>query len=198
MSGTFGADVADNEDADADTTAATRRRRGLRDWIVVIIVALLASFVMRTYVLANFVVSGHSMDTTLDSGDRVLVNKLSYRLHAPNRGDVVVLHGSTGAVDRDLIKRVIALESETIEIRNCEVRIDGAVLEEPYLDAVEAGDCGGDVAPVLVPDGHVFVMGDNRCCSSDSRSPQLGPVDIDDIVGRAFVVIWPIGHWRWL
>ena len=83
-------------------------------------------------------------------------------------------------------------------MRNCVVRIDGAVLDEPYLDAVEPGNCGGDLAPTLVPEGHVFVMGDNRGHSGDSRSPGLGAVDIDHIVGRAFVVFWPIGHWRWL
>ncbi len=89
---------------------------------------------MRTFVLAHFVVDGHSMDTTLHDGDRVFVNKLSYRLHDPNRGDVVVLHEINGASERDLIKRVIALEGETIEVRNCVVLIDGVELLEPYLD----------------------------------------------------------------
>src|SRR6187551_2371236 len=105
-------------------SARARRARGLLDWVVVIGVALLVAFLVRTFVLAHFVVDGHSMDTTLHDGDRVFVNKLSYRLHDPHRGDVVVLHEINGGTDRDLIKRVIGLEGETIEVRNCEVTID--------------------------------------------------------------------------
>ena len=175
------------------------RARAIFDWVVVIGIALLVAFVVRTYVLAHFVVDGVSMATTLHDEDRVFVNKLSYRLHDPNRGDVVVLHeleGSSG--ERDLIKRVIALPGETLAVTNCQVTIDGRVLEEPYLDppAMTPGTCGSDVAPLDVPDGHVFVMGDNRGQSMDSRD--LGPIDEDDLVGRAFVVFWPRSSWQWL
>ena len=189
----------DDGDDTSSTSAAKRHARGVLDWVVVIGVALLVAFVVRTFVLAHFVVDGQSMDTTLHDGDRVFVNKLSYRLHDPNRGDVVVLHEITGAAERDLIKRVIALEGETIEMRSCEVRIDGEVLDEPYLDENEIGRetlCGGDFGPIAVPEDHVFVMGDNRDGSQDSRA--IGPIDQDDIVGRAFVVFWPTSHWRWL
>lgn len=187
--------------ATPDATPATPARgsaRGVVDWIVVIGIALLVAFLVRTFVLAHFVVDGHSMDYTLHDGDRVFVNKLSYRLHDPNRGDVVVLHQVTGASERDLIKRVVGLEGETVEVRNCEVRIDGLVLVEPYLDpeVVPPGQCGGDFPPTLVPDGEVFVMGDNRQGSQDSRS--IGTIAEDDIVGRAFVVFWPSSNWRWL
>jgi signal peptidase I len=197
--------VAESESAD-DAEPATepeqsdmaRRRRALIDWIVVIGVALLVAFVVRTFVLAHFVVDGTSMYTTLHDGDRVFVNKLSYRLHDPNRGDVVVLHQITGASERDLIKRVIALPGETIEVRSCQVLIDGRVLDEPYLDpeVVTPGNCGGETAPVTVPDDHVFVMGDNRGGSQDSRA--IGTIDEDDLVGRAFVVFWPHADWQWL
>lgn len=177
--------------------------RALVDWIVVVAVALTVAFLVRTFVLAHFVVDGSSMDSTLASGDRVFVNKLSYRLHDPRRGDVVVLHQITGASERDLIKRVIALPGESIEMEDCEVRIteEGAseprVLVEPYLDpAVISSTCGGDFESVTVPDDHVFVMGDNRSGSQDSR--QLGPISNDDLVGRAFVVFWPQSSWRWL
>jgi signal peptidase I len=190
----------EHAEPDPPTSAARRRARGLFDWIVVIGVALLVAFLVRTFVLAHFVVDGHSMDTTLHDGDRVFVNKLSYRIHDPNRGDVVVLHEINGTSERDLIKRVIALENETIEVRNCVVLIDGVELLEPYLDTqvVTAGNCGGDYGPTTVPDDHVFVMGDNRAGSQDSRSENVGPIDEDDIVGRAFVVFWPTDHWRWL
>jgi signal peptidase I len=175
-----------------------RRRRALFDWVIVIGVALLVAFLVRTFVLAHFVVDGESMETTLYDGDRVFVNKLSYRLHDPNRGDVVVLHEISGASERDLIKRVIALPGETIQIRSCQVLIDGRLLEEPYLDPedMQPGSCGEEVAPVTVPDEHVFVMGDNRGGSQDSRT--LGPISEDDLVGRAFVVFWPRNHWQWL
>jgi signal peptidase I len=202
------ADVVGDLESDQPTEAeggdptppspARRGARGIIDWIVVIGIALLVAFLVRTFVLAHFVVEGHSMDVTLHDGDRVFVNKLSYRLHEPNRGDVVVLHQSTGAGERDLIKRVIGLEGETIEMRSCEVRIDGEVLEEPYLDpeVVPPSNCGGDFPPTEVPDNHVFVMGDNRPGSQDSRA--IGPVADGDLVGRAFVVFWPSSHWRWL
>jgi signal peptidase I len=185
--------------------------RALVDWIVVVAVALTVAFLVRGFVLAHFVVEGSSMDSTLATGDRVFVNKLSYRLHDPNRGDVVVLHQINGASERDLIKRVIALPGETIEMTNCEVRItevdavdadgdgepDSRVLEEPYLDPdVISASCGGDFDPVVVPSDEVFVMGDNRSGSQDSRA--LGPISYDDLVGRAFVVFWPVSDWRWL
>ena len=173
--------------------------RAFFDWMVVIAVALLVAFVVRTFVIAHFVVEGESMFSTLDTNDRVFVNKLSYRLHDPNRGDVVVLHQITGASERDLIKRVIGLPGETVEMRNCAVLIDGRVLNEPYLDpeVVTPTDCGGDyLLDGVVPDDHVFVMGDNRGGSQDSRV--IGTINDDDLIGRAFVVFWPQSHWQWL
>jgi signal peptidase I len=197
-------EVVDDDEDDDDTAeqAAKRRHRALFDWAVVIVVALLVAFLVRTFVLAHFVVDGTSMFSTLHDDDRVFVNKLSYRLHDPNRGDVVVLHQDAGEgrgiSDRDLIKRVVALPGETIEVRSCRVLIDGQQLEEPYLDpeVVTPGNCGGDLAPVTIPEEHVFVMGDNRGGSQDSRA--LGPIEEDDLVGRAFVVFWPQSHWQWL
>jgi signal peptidase I len=179
--------------------------RAFLDWVVVVGVALFVAIMVRTFLLAHFVVEGESMLSTLHTGDRVFVNKLSYRLHDPHRGDVVVLHELTGASERDLIKRVIALEGESIEIRNCEVFIDEdpndaappKQLIEPYLDPqVVAGTSWCEYGPTLVPKDNVFVMGDNRPGSSDSRT--LGPIPIHDIVGRAFIVFWPKAHWQWL
>lgn len=172
--------------------------RAVFDWVVVVGVALLVAVLVRTFLLAHFVVEGASMYSTLDTSDRVFVNKMSYRLHDPNRGDVVVLHELTGATERDLIKRVIALPGEEIEMVNCVIRINGLVLDEPYLDptVVTPGNCGRDVEAEVVPENHVFVMGDNRPGSQDSRD--LGAIDEDNLVGRAFVVFWPKGHWQWL
>jgi signal peptidase I len=179
--------------------------RAFIDWVVVVGVALFVAIMVRTFLLAHFVVEGDSMLSTLHTNDRVFVNKLSYRLHDPNRGDVVVLHELTGASERDLIKRVIALEGESIEIRNCVVFIDddpsdtqaAQRLVEPYLDpAVVASTNWCEFGPLTVPAESVFVMGDNRPGSSDSRV--LGPISIDDIVGRAFVVFWPRSDMQWL
>jgi signal peptidase I len=191
-------DLNDDLDPEESTSSAHRAGRALLDWIIVVGIALTVAVVVRTFVLGHYYVDGMSMYSTLDNGDRVFVNKLSYRLHDPNRGDVVVLHQFSGATERDLIKRVIALPGETIEIRSCQVFIDGRLLEEPYLDpaVVMPGNCGGDFAPVTVPEGHVFVMGDNRTGSQDSRA--LGPIPEKDLVGRAFVVFWPYDDWQWL
>lgn len=203
-------------DVDADQPGATvpepQRSRSsswktLREWLLVVVVAISAAVLIRTFVFQQFYISGPSMRTTLTQNDRVLVNKLSYRLHEVHRGDVVVFDRITtngGTVQHaDLIKRVIALGGETIEIRDCEVFIDGRRLHEPYLDPAHLArpDVGSrcnisEMPPQLVPEGHVFVMGDNRAESFDSR--MFGTVEEDLIVGRAFVVLWPAGSWRWL
>jgi signal peptidase I len=195
-------DALDIDDIDEIDDAAAKRKHGagraLLDWIIVVGIALTVAVVVRTFVLGHYYVDGMSMYSTLENGDRVFVNKLSYRLHDPNRGDVVVLHQFSGSSERDLIKRVIALPGETIEVRSCQVFIDGRLLVEPYLDpaVVTPGNCGGDYAASTVPEGHVFVMGDNRPGSQDSRA--LGPIPEKDLVGRAFVVFWPADDWQWL
>ena len=187
-----------DDDPDDDQDDETRRSRIFLDWVVVIAVALLVAFLVRGFVLAHFVVDGSSMDSTLESGDRVFVNKMSYRLHDPNRGDVVVLHQISGASERDLIKRVIGLPGETVRgDESCTVFVDERPLIEPYIDPEVAppGSCDA-FGPSLVGDEEVFVMGDNRNGSQDSRV--LGPVSHGDLVGRAFVVFWPRQHWQWL
>jgi signal peptidase I len=195
-----------SEDESGATKGLPPGAKAFFDWVVVVGVALLVAILVRTFLLAHFVVEGTSMYSTLDTGDRVFVNKLSYRLHDPNRGDVVVLHELTGTTERDLIKRVIALPGEEIRMENCEVFIDedpndsipAQRLSEPYLDptVVTPGRCGQAIQPVVVPEGHVFVLGDNRPGSQDSRA--LGSISYDDLVGRAFVVFWPRTSWQWL
>lgn len=194
--GPTGAPVDDTEEG--NTVARRRRRRALIDWVIVVGVALLVAFLVRTFVLAHFVVDGTSMADTLEHNDRVFVNKLSYRLHDPNRGDVVVLHQLNGTSERDLIKRVIALPGETIRIEQCVVYINDQPLEEPYLnqEAMDPDDCGPDEPATPIPEDHVYVMGDNRGGSQDSRA--IGPIPEDELVGRAFVVFWPTDNWQWL
>lgn len=182
--------------------------RAVREWLTVLVVALGAAVIIRVFVFQQYYIDGPSMEHTLEPHDRVLVNKLSYRLHDVNRGDVVVFDrarqsdGQTVEHD-DLIKRVIALPGETITIQNCDVFIDGQQLAEPYLSTeIQSQPDPGSrcripyLAPQTIPDGEVFVMGDNRPQSFDSR--EFGPIDVDLIRGRAFVVIWPFSSWKWL
>ena len=156
---------------------------------------------LRTFVVQQFYIAGPSMEVTLFGDDRVLVNKLSYRFGTPSRGDVIVfdritLNGDTVQHD-DLIKRVIGLPGETLTIADCVVSIDGTVLDEPWLGDQELDStlepgvrCGAaEVGPTTMGENEVFLIGDNRPMSFDSR--MFGPVDIDLIVGRAVVVIWP-------
>lgn len=194
-----GVDDGGGDDGDDDRPSSLPPgARAFFDWVVVVGIALLVAILVRTFLLAHFVVEGSSMRNTLHAGDRVFVNKMSYRLHEPNRGDVVVLHEIQGASERDLIKRVIGLPGEEIAMEDCVVTIDGQRLVEPYLDPtiVTPGNCGRNFDPILVPDEHVFVMGDNRPGSQDSRD--LGNIPYDDLVGRAFVVFWPRADWQWL
>jgi signal peptidase I len=181
--------------------------KAVRDWVIVLVVALLVALGIRTFVLQQFYISGPSMETTLFQPNRVLVNKLSYRFGDIDRGDVVVFDRVTSngrsVQHDDLIKRVVGLPGETVAIRSCNVFIDDKMLEESYLPKrdLEQTDLVArcrqpEMAPVEVPEGQVFVLGDNRPQSMDSRV--FGPVDKKSIVGRAFVVIWPISRWRWL
>lgn len=192
------ADSPDEAEPKPPPTGLSSGARAFFDWVVVVGVALLVAILVRTFLLAHFIVEGQSMNSTLSPGDRVFVNKMSYRLHDPNRGDVVVLHEISGVSERDLIKRVIALPGEEIEIDNCVIRIDGRVLREPYLDpsVVAPGRCGAGLEATVIPEDQVFVMGDNRSGSHDSRA--LGAIPYDDLVGRAFVVFWPKPDWQWL
>ena len=181
--------------------------KAVRDWIIVLVVALVVALGIRTYVLQQFYISGPSMETTLYQPNRVLVNKLSYRLHEVNRGDVVVFdrvtsNGETIQHD-DLIKRVIGLAGEKISISKCVVYVNKVALKEPYLDSrdTEQDDLiercrQPEMAEVVVPAKQVFVLGDNRPQSMDSR--MFGSVDKNRIVGRAFIVLWPLSRWRWL
>ena len=194
-------DAADPESPSHLATPGKHKRSGLAEWIIVVVVAISSALLVRAYVLQQFAVEGTSMLNTLHPSDRVLVNKLSYRLHDPRRGDVVVLKRiETNAQERDLIKRVVGLPGETIEYRSCQLFIDGSLVSEPYLDPqiVSASRCGADQPAVVVQTKHVFVMGDNRGGSLDSRDGSVGQIAYGNLIGRAFVVMWPFADWQWL
>ena len=181
--------------------------RVIREWVVVVGVALGIALLVRGFLVQQFYISGPSMESTMFQDNRVLVNKLSYRLHDIGRGDVVVFDRITtdGEVVQhdDLIKRVIALPGETIEIRECVVFIDGEELPEPYLNEYDVQQINLDdrcrvpeLEPTVVSKDHIFVMGDNRPQSFDSR--MFGEIEADLVVGRAFSLIWPLRDARWL
>jgi signal peptidase I len=149
-----------------------------------ILPAIVIAVLINLFLAQATRVYGHSMEPNLHTDQRLVVEKVSYHLRQPRRGDVVVIRMPERGPEL-LIKRVIALSGEEIEIREGTVFIDGRPLDEPYLDHKTAGTYG----PLIVPDGYVFVMGDNRGASNDSRV--FGPVSLDRIVGRAWLSYWP-------
>jgi signal peptidase I len=161
----------------------------------VVVVALGVAVAVRTWVLQTFYIPSGSMEPTLDIGDRILVDKLSYHLHAVHRGDIVVFRRPPGVVGeggiKDLVKRVIGLPGETIASADGHVLIDGHVLSEPWLPP---GTVTTGIRPQRIPPGEYFVMGDNRTDSLDSRV--FGPIPRSSIIGRAILRFWPLRRFR--
>jgi signal peptidase I len=197
------------------STAARRLRRGLALAVAVLALVLL----LRAFILQAFWIPSASMEPTLAPGDRILVSKLATRFSDVGRGDVIVFDdprpepdaegdavsaflrwllsglGAAKPAGRDFVKRVIALPGESWEMRRGILYVDGRPVDEPYLDpTVDARSFG----PATVPPGRLFVLGDNRADSSDSRFSQLGYVPRDKVVGRAVAVIWPPSRMGWL
>lgn len=195
--GTVGAPAGPGAPAPRRGRSGRRRRpasgpRVVLEWVVLIVAALLVALVIKTFLFQAFYIPSESMVPTLQVGDRVLVNKLSYDLHDVHRQDVVVFKApkaaETGDIE-DLVKRVIGLPGDTVEARDGKVYVNGTVLSEPYLPA---GTQTTNLPPTTVPPGYMFVMGDNREASKDSRI--FGPVKESAIVGRVFVRIWPLSR----
>lgn len=160
----------------------------LREMVETILLTLLIYVLIRTFLIENYRVVGHSMVPTLEDRQFLVVNKLDYRLRDPRRGDIVVFFDPRDG-DRKLIKRIVALPGERLEIRNGQVLVDGQVLEEPYIQ-----NWGRySESPSVVPEGHYYVLGDNRSNSSDSHN--WGTVPEDRLVGRAWFSYWPPELW---
>jgi signal peptidase I len=191
---------------------APKPRSLLRELPLLLAVAFVIAFLVKTFVAQAFFIPSESMVHTLEVGDRVLVSRMSYKLHEPHRGDIVVftspfetqgkgddrslparvVHTVLESVGlrqpstEDFIKRVIALPGETVEGKDGRILINGRQLVEPYL----ADEPLGDFPPKMIPKGQLWVMGDNRNRSSDSRV--FGPIKESKIVGRAILRIWPV------
>jgi signal peptidase I len=209
-------------DTSIESLRESARRRGekadatrafWKELPVLVVVALFVAVLIKTFLVQAFYIPSGSMRDTLEVGDRVMVNKLAYRFGDPATGDVIVFDSPLvdqdrgenllGAIVRNvgealglstpesaLIKRVIAVGGDTLEIDGNRLYVNGDALDEPYLTRnVRMSDYG----PIEIPANHVFVMGDNRNQSEDSRV--FGPIHESTIIGRAFVKVWPPGRW---
>jgi signal peptidase I len=186
----------------------------LRELPVLLLIAFLLAFLLRTFVLQVFYIPSGSMQPTLEIDDRMVVEKLTYLVREPRRGEIVVFEGETfvdpyadessatrvvrgvgqflgivPASARDFVKRVIGVEGDEVVIEGGQVFVNGEPIDEPYV----VFDDGSDYGPVTVPEGHLFFLGDNRPNSSDSRR-SLGFVPAEHVVGRAAIIIWPLSH----
>lgn len=169
------------------------------EWVAVIGCGVLIALTAQAFLVQAFWIPSPSMTPTLEVGDRVLVNKLSYRAHGVHRGDLVVFErppqassGTEGEI-KDLIKRVVAVGGDTVEGYDGQVYVNGERIDEPYL---APGTPTDNLPRQEIPEDHVFVMGDNRQNSEDSRV--FGPVAEDTIVGRAVVKVLPLTDVGWL
>jgi signal peptidase I len=203
-------EVDDAADDDESGEQKSETVAFLKELPFLIVGALIVAVIVKSFLVQVFWIPSGSMEETLQIGDRVIVNKLAYRLGDPSRGDVVVFEPETfeqesvprkvarnllesiglRTPESDLIKRVIGLPGDTVEIRDNHVVVNGTPIDEPYLrpDLVMP-----DQGPWVVPEGFYFVMGDNRDHSNDSRV--FGAIARDRIVGRAFAVVWPPSRW---
>ncbi|MEI2688308.1 MAG: signal peptidase I [Anaerolineae bacterium] len=160
-----------------------RVKSALREVAETVIPAIVIAVLIHVFLAQATRVYGQSMEPNLHTDMRLVVEKLSYRLHIPQRGDIVVLR--VRPEDELLIKRVIGLPGDEVSVHDGQVYVNGQPLDEPYLNQ----ETRGNLASRIVPPLHVFVMGDNRGASNDSRS--FGPVHIDNIVGKAWMSYWP-------
>ena len=165
----------------------------IKDWIVSIVVAVALAMFIRTFIVELYVVDGPSMRPTLESEERLVVNKFIYRFRPPEKGEVLVFQYPRDP-SRDFIKRVIATPGDTIEIREGRVLVNDQLLTEDYI----LEKTRSEYPKSTVPEGRVFVMGDNRNNSEDSRFADVGFVPYDLIKGKAILVFWPISQYKTL
>ncbi|WP_413381721.1 signal peptidase I [Alkalihalobacillus sp. 1P02AB] len=178
-----------------------KENSGSWEWLKAIIIALLLAFLIRYFLFAPIVVDGESMTPTLQDGDRMIVNKFSYTLFEPERFDIVVFHAPGG---KDYIKRIIGLPGDEIEYRSDVLYVNGEPIDEIFLEELKVRYEGETLTnnftledvtnQFVVPDDHLFVLGDNRRHSKDSRD--IGTVPYDEVIGKASIIFWPLTEVR--
>jgi len=194
-----------------------RRATGVAFWVelsILVAVALVVAVVVRAFVMQTFFIPSESMQHTLNINDRVLVNKLVYDFRAPHRGEIIVFEAPDAwhidPTEKDFIKRIIAVGGDHVECCDKQQRImvNGKALDEPYLyhgDDGMADRPSDDPFDVVVPAGRLWVMGDHRSESGDSRQRWVqthdaveSTIPVKSVIGRAFVLFWPVNRARWL
>lgn len=161
----------------------------LKDWVKTFVIALLIVLIIHQFGFNVSVVNGHSMEPTLQDKERLFVNKAVYLLGEPHRGDVVVLKDPRPAPEvQYLVKRVVAVPGDTVEIRQNKLYVNGELYEKPHTANAPIDE--GEFGPLVIPDKHYYVMGDNRSSSVDSR--RFGVVEESAIRGRAEFILWPL------
>lgn len=179
---------------------AKKQKNELVEWLKALLIALVLVILIRWLLFKPFIVQGPSMEPNFISGQKLIVNEILYDIRKPERGEVIVFH--VPSEGRDFIKRVIAVEGDTVKVEGDTVLVNGEPVDEKYIqEAIEQAHAenrlynntdfpNSFVREGVVPEGHVFVMGDNRSNSTDSR--MIGYVPFGDIIGRADVIFWPI------
>lgn len=182
---------ASPEDSPAAGEAAKTKagKSVMREWLETVVIALAVALLIRAFVVQVYLVEGESMEPTLHTSERLLVNKFLYLVRPPQPGEIVVLQ-DPGQPRRELIKRVIAVAGEIVEVRRGQVLVNGKALKEPYKNTMFTQY--SDMGPLTVPSGYIFVMGDNRGRSLDSR--MIGPIPLSKVEGKAFFMFWPPGR----
>ena len=172
--------------------------RAVTGWLAPILIGLVLVVLLHAFVVQTYSIPSGSMEPTLQVGDRIAVNKLSYDFHRVHRGDIIVFrrppaeHCQAGVTFADLVKRVIGLPGETISSSNGQVLINGRPLAEPWLPPNDP--LGKPIAPITLPPHEYYVLGDNRADSCDSR--YWGPVARNLIVGKVDLRFWPLSRFH--
>ncbi|MFA6849687.1 MAG: signal peptidase I [Selenomonadaceae bacterium] len=165
----------------------------VKDWVISILVAVVLAFFIRYFIVELYLVDGPSMQPTLLNHERLVVNKFIYRFRVPQRGEVLIFKYPQDQ-SRDFIKRVIAIPGDTIEIKDGRVFVNQQLMNEPYI----LSKTRGDYPLTTIPEGTIFVMGDNRNNSEDSRFADVGFVPYSLIKGKAVMIFWPFDQLKTL
>ncbi len=173
--------------------------RGIISLLIMVILVFGVSFALREFVVQGYQIPTGSMEDTVMIGDTVFSEQVSYHFRAVEPGDVITFQDPE-VDNRVLLKRVIAVAGQTVELKDGKVYVDGVALDEPYTEGKPSNAFTNTIAsiryPYTVPEGTIWVMGDNRTNSLDSR--YFGPISVSSVNGRAFVIYWPLEHFNFL